>query len=397
MHNQQLTKIITQTITNSPQKRITFAEYMNLVLYHPQFSYYSGGTVKIGSKGDFFTSPSLGADFGELLAKQFLQMWELLAKPNPFILVEIGAGQGLLATDILQHLSLNYPDFLNQLEYLIIEESPSLITQQQQLLQQWLAKNLKISWKTWAEIPNNSLIGCCFSNELVDAFPVHQIILQQGKLKEIYVTTSPNTSSSQTQANFLEISDLPSTPKLAEYFQLINIDLNPENYPEGYRTEINLAALDWIKTVAQKLQRGYLLTIDYGYPATKYYHPQRAQGTLQCYYQHRRHHNPFLNIGQQDITAFVDFTALERQGELCGLEKIGFTQQAMFLMALGLGNRLASLNSGKFNLQQILARRDALHQLIDPTGLGSFGILIQSKNLPQKAKSLQGLTVPPML
>ncbi|MBZ8180183.1 class I SAM-dependent methyltransferase [Oscillatoria salina] len=397
MNNQQLTNIIREKIANSPQKRITFAEYMNLVLYHPQYGYYSGGTVQIGSKGDFFTSSSLSADFGELLAIQFVQMWELLAQPNPFMLVEMGAGQGLLATDILQYLSLHHPDFLTQLEYIIIEQAPSLITQQQQLLQQWLEKGMKISWKTWAEIPPASLIGCCFSNELVDAFPVHQIILQQGQLQEIYVTNSLDTPSSETKANFLEISALLSTPQITEYFQLIDIDLNPENYPDGYRSEVNLAALDWIKTVAQKLQLGYLLTIDYGYPATKYYHPQRAQGTRQCYYQHRRHNNPFLNIGRQDITAFVDFTALERQGELCGLEKIGFTQQGMFLMALGLGNRLSSLPNGKLNLPQILARRDALHQLIDPTGLGGFGILIQSKNLPQKAKSLQGLSLPPML
>ncbi|NJK48764.1 class I SAM-dependent methyltransferase [Candidatus Gracilibacteria bacterium] len=387
-NSQSLIDLIRDRIANSPKQQIAFAEYMNLVLYHPQYGYYSSGKVAIGAEGDFFTSSSLGSDFGELLAEQFIDIWQILKCPTPFNLVEMGAGTGLLASDILSYLQKNAPNLLATLEYIIVEQAEGLIERQQDLLKFWIDNNVNISWKSWQDISEESLVGCLFSNELVDALPVHQIILANNQLKEIYIQYS--------QDKFLEIIDEVSTPKLAEYFHLIDIDLSSKAYADGYRTEVNLLALDWLKTVAIKLKQGYLLTIDYGYNAQRYYNPQRDRGTLQCYYQHRRHNNPYINIGAQDITTHVDFTALERQGELCGLQKVGFTQQGLFLMALGLGDRLNDLSSGKYNFQQILQRRDALHQLIDPAGLGGFGVLIQSKGLSQEenARSLKGLIQP---
>jgi SAM-dependent MidA family methyltransferase len=382
---QELVKIMVKTMANSPQQRITFATYMDLVLYHPQYGYYSSGQVKIGSQGDFFTSSSLEADFGELLAEQFHEIWKVLDKPTPFQLVEMGAGQGLLAADILNYLQNNYPELYQVLEYIIIEKSPALIKIQQQKLQAFLEQKKQISWQSWTEIADESIMGCCFANELVDAFPVHQVTINQGQLQEIYVTIEQN--------NIQEIIAEISTPKLGEYFAFLGIDLSSPVYPDGYRSEVNLAALDWLHTVNNKLKQGYLLTIDYGYPAQKYYHPQRYQGTLQCYYQHRHHHNPYLNLGLQDITTHVDFTALENYGKLYGLERVGFTQQGLFLMALGLGERLTALSSGKFNFPEIMQRREALHQLINPMGLGGFGVLVQSKGLRenQQRRSLRGL------
>ncbi len=382
-----LKEIIYQKITNSPEQKITFAEYMDLVLYHPQYGYYNSDNLEIGVKGDFFTSSSLGKDFGELLATQFWQMWQILGQPADFMLVEIGAGEGSFANDILAYLESQYPNFLANLEYIIIEKSEKLISKQQYLLQKWLDKKIRISWKDWHLIENHSLVGCCFSNELIDAFPIHQVVIKNGYFQEFFVTVKDEKLE--------EIIANVSTPQLKLYFDLIGINILSDSYPEGYYTQVNLAALDWLKEVAAKLKQGYLLTIDYGYPATKYYHPQRSQGTLKCYYQHRHHHNPYINLGYQDITAHVDFTALERQGELCGLKKIGFTRQAMFLMALGLGERLSSLNSDKFNLTEILQRRAHLHQLIDPNGLGGFGILVQGKGLTevQARINLRGLTI----
>ncbi|NEP47111.1 MAG: class I SAM-dependent methyltransferase, partial [Okeania sp. SIO2H7] len=146
-----------------------------------------------------------------------------------------------------------------------------------------------------------------------------------------------------------------------------------------------------------KLQKGYLLTIDYGYQAPRYYNPTRRQGTLQCYYQHHRNNDLYWNIGQQDITAHVDFTALEKQGILSGLENIGFTQQALFLMALGLGDRLNELSNNQgFSIQEVLRRREVLHSLIDPMGLGNFGVLVQGKGLSEEEKkqTLKGLSMP---
>lgn len=382
MSNSSLISILKKQITASPDQQITFADYMKTVLYYPEVGYYTSKSNKIGKQGDFFTSSSLGADFGELLAIQFLEMWKILDKSSEFTLIEMGAGTGVLASDILNYLKKNYFDFYQSLNYIIIETSSELIKQQQEQL----AHHSKISWKSWEDLETNSIVGCFFSNELVDAFPVHQVIVESGKLKEIYVTLSDSE-------NFQEKIDNLSTSELEKYFKLIDVDILSQNYPDGYRTEVNLAALKWLETISQKLKQGYLLTIDYGYPAQKYYHPQRYQGTLKCYYQHRHHDNPYINIGQQDITAHVDFTALEKHGKLCGLEKLGFTQQGLFLMALGLGDRLSSLSSGQYNLQTILSRRDALHQLLDPTGLGGFGVLVQFKELTkeQKERALTGL------
>ncbi|MBW4557471.1 MAG: class I SAM-dependent methyltransferase [Trichormus sp. ATA11-4-KO1] len=395
--NSALCATIAEYIATSSQRRITFAEYMDMVLYHPEHGYYSSNTVKIGFQGsDFFTSPNLGADFGELLAEQFFQMWEILGRPVPFSLVEMGAGQGLLALHILNYHQLHHPDLFAALEYLIVEKSPALKQEQQQRLREF-----PVRWCNLEEIPTHAITGCFFSNELVDALPVHQFMLEAGELREIYVTTRGDVGtggnfSEPASVAFVEVIGEPSTPQLAKYFDLVGIDLTQSTYTDGYRSEINLAAFDWLSIVADRLQRGYVLTIDYGYPASRYYNPRRSPGTLQCYYHHRYHNDPYINIGKQDITAHVDFTALERWGERCGLKKVGFIQQGLFLMALGLGERIAAISQQELPLSQLLRRREALHQLIDPSELGGFGVLVQSKGLQQTEMSqpLKGLTVP---
>jgi SAM-dependent MidA family methyltransferase len=379
-----LYSILNERLNESPQRRISFAEYLDLVLYDPQYGYYSSNQVKIGAQGDFFTSSSLGADFGELLAEQLAEMWVILERPNPFFCVEIGGGSGDFVVDILAYLSKTNLDFFKALNYLIIDPSKGLREQQKNTLHSKSNVAGKVSWKTWQEIPPNSLTGCVFSNELFDALPVHQVILKQRKLQEVFITLD--------QGKIQEIYDNISG-EIRNYFELIGIDILVDNYPENYRTEVNLKALEVIATIANKLKKGYLLTIDYGYSAAKYYHPQRYQGTLQCYHQHRRHNNPYVNLGEQDITSHVNFTALEKQGEKVGLETVGFTQQALFLMSLGLGDRLAALSQTELNLKELLHRRDALQQLINPTGLGGFGILVQSRGLSTREKEqvLRGL------
>ena len=426
-NEQSLRCLIANKIAATPNQHITFAEYMDLALYHPEYGYYATGAVNIGSEGDFFTSPHLGRDFGELLAEQFAQMWEILGRPAPFTLVEMGAGQGLLAADILHYLYRTYPDCFEVVEYIIVEKAAGLIAQQQQQLQRLTlgTKSLPLQWTTLEEISENSITGCCFSNELVDAFPVHQVVIEGGQLREIYVTTTEQevrnqplgvndeqsqivTTGVDREINFVEVTDTLSTSQLSEYFDVIGIDLMSGTYTEDYRTEVNLAALDWLKTVANRLKRGFLLTIDYGYSADRYYLPARDRGTLQCYYRHQHHDNPYVNIGQQDITAHVNFTALERQGEVCGLRQVGFTQQSLFLMALGLGDRIARLSSPDSDRNQAIAkgqdivavmrRRQVLHELMNPMGLGGFGVLVQSKGLTgqEEQVKLKGLIVPPM-
>ncbi|MFY7823992.1 MAG: class I SAM-dependent methyltransferase [Planktothrix agardhii] len=389
-NNRNLCNFIAQKIKENSQNRITFADYMNWVLYHPEYGYYSINKPKLGAEGDFVTSPYLGSDFGEMLAEQFFQIWEIMDCPNAFTLVEMGAGQGILASDILLYLQKKYPDFFQCLNYIIIEKSNFLKAQQQHQLKKTLSDSISIQWCDLEDIPNNNIIGCFFSNELVDAFPVHQIIVQDQQLQEIYITLD-------SEVKFKEIIAELSTEKITDYFKLIDIDLCSNSYPERYRTEVNLAALDWIKTLVTKLNQGFILTIDYGYTAQRYYLPSRKEGTLQCYYQHSHHNDPYLNIGRQDITAHVNFTALQLYGKDWGIDGVGFTQQALFLMALGLGDRISALSQpSNYSISEILQRRECLHSLIDPMGLGNFGVLLQSKGLSpsQQQIPLQGFSFP---
>ncbi len=393
-NNLNLCHFIAQKIKENPQNKITFADYMNWVLYHLEYGYYTVNHPQFGTQGDFVTSPYLGSDFGEMLAEQFFQMWEILDRPNPFTLVEMGAGQGILARDILLYLQKKYPEFYLKLNYIIIEKSPILQQQQQKQFKNELDFNPSIQWCDLDNFPNEAIRGCFFSNELVDAFPVHQVIVQNRQLQEIYVILDSQTS---TEVKFKETLGELSTSKITDYFKLIEIDLCSPAYPEGYRTEVNLAALDWIKTLSSKLNQGFILTIDYGYPAQRYYLPSRREGTLQCYYQHRHHNDPYLNIGRQDITAHVNFTALQLYGENWGINSVGFTQQALFLMALGLGDRIAALSQpSRYSISEVLQRRECLHSLIDPMGLGNFGILLQSKGLSpsQQQIPLKGFCFP---
>lgn len=364
---------------------------MELALYHPEQGYYATRARAIGTRGDFFTSPHLGADFGELLTEQFIQMWQLLGQPAPFTLVEMGAGQGVIAADVLRYARAEYPDFFAVLDYVIVEKAAALIAQQQAYLKPWK----QVRWAGLAELAPNSVVGCCFSNELVDAFPVHRIIRQAGTLQEVYVALSCASDPPELQ----EVLGALSTPQLQQYFSQVGVDLLAPEYPEGYQTEVNLEALTWIESVAQCLKQGFVLTIDYGYPAPQYYSPARQQGTLQCYFHHRSHADPYINLGQQDITAHVDFTALERQGQAVDLERVGLTQQGLFLMSLGLGERLLANNSGQSNtsIEEVIRRREAIHQLMNPLGLGGFGVLVQSKGLTSGvgAPDLLGLRTAP--
>ncbi|MBT9315045.1 class I SAM-dependent methyltransferase [Leptothoe spongobia] len=381
-----LVSSIIDHIQSTPGQRIPFASYMDLALYHPDHGYYTTKSSILGPSGDFITSPHLSHDFGELLAIQFADMWQSLGQPSPFHIVEMGAGQGLIAADVLGYLQQNHPDCYTALDYTIIEKSSALRAQQKQHL-----THQKVIWTTLADL--SPITGCFFSNELVDAFPVHIIEKHNNQLQEIYVTTQDNTLQ--------ETLGPLSTGKLTQYFDLVGIDLLTDTYPNGYRTEVNLAALDWLDTVATRIDRGFLLTIDYGHIAQRYYSPARHKGTLKCYHQHRHHDNPYTNIGQQDLTAHIDFTALQAQGEKAGLTTLGYTQQGLFLMALGLGDRVAHITQtippGPDGFNQLIQRRAALHQLMDmsPMGLGTFGVLVQEKGL-ENSVSLTGLTTPPM-
>ncbi len=268
---------------------------MDLALYSPEEGYYSSRLNLIGARGDFYTAPHLTGHFGQLISLQLADFWRLLGEPLNFQLVEMGAGQGLLASDVLAQLYRTEPELWKSLTYTIFEKSEVLkeaqrrrflaLTQGRELLE-------NVSWRDLEAFPSESVEGVFFSNELVDAFPFHLIELKQGDWQEVYITLNQ-------AGDFVEETGPLSTQALQNYFDLVN--LGPASYEEGYRTEINLAALDWLEKIAQVLKRGYILTIDYGYQAGSRFHPRRKAGTLQTYRNHTVGTNPYLNLGMQDI------------------------------------------------------------------------------------------------
>ncbi len=362
---------------------------MDMALYQPGEGYYVRQAGLIGPKGDFYTAPRLSPVFGELIADQIAEFWERLGSPTTFQVVEMGGGQGLLAGDILSRLHQSYPDVWAALRYTLAEISePLRLAQQRRLAAIPGGAEIigKVGWRNLEELEPGEITGCFVSNELVDAFPVHLVTIQGGAWREVYVSLSEAGELS-------EIVGPLSDPALTRY--LAQLDFGPESLEEDYRTEINLRMLDWLTQVARALDTGYILTIDYGYSAAHRYHPLKRSGTLQCYSNHRVHDNPYIAIGRQDITSHVDFSGLTRQGETLGLSTVGLTKQANFLLGLGLGQKLAKLSlpvPGLTNRQQ-LAEREALQRLINPAGLGNFGVLIQGRGLPPGATKLAGLSL----
>jgi SAM-dependent MidA family methyltransferase len=347
---------------------ITFETFMDMALYYPELGYYSSPDAVIGRKGDYYTSPHLHPVFGAMIAKQLMEMWTIMRKPSLFYAVEMGAGAGYLCKDIFDYLyrpsqdfaiSQDKNNFLRSLKYVIVEPYPHFEKKQKLLLED-LAKG--IVWiKSLKEL--RPLKGCIFSNELLDAFPVHLVEMEQ-EAKEIYVAFDGK--------NFIEEKNKISTKGIIDYIREFSINMQP-----GYRTEINLRIRNWLENVTAVLTHGFILTIDYGYSAREYYSEERTKGTLLCYRKHLFNENPYQNIGDQDITAHINFSSLKKWGEDMGLKSIGFCQQGIFLVALGIDEVITEMYSDS---PDYLSEISKIKGLIMPHGMGeSHSILIQYK------------------
>ena len=345
---------------------ISFAEFMEQALYHPEYGYYIAARNRIGKQGDFFTSSSVHSCFGQLIARQLEQMWQVMGHGH-FVIAEQGAGEGHLCLDILDALAKDSPEFYAQLEYRLVEISLDNRQRQKQTLEQHLDAG-RISWCELEDL--RGMQGCVVSNELIDAFPVHLIEKHAGELREVYVVNGED--------GFAEELRPLSTPLINEYFQRIGIEP-----AAGNRCEVNMAACDWMRHTADILNRGFVLTVDYGYLAEELYAPYRHAGTLLCYHQHQTNENPYQRIGQQDITAHVDFTSLQIVGRQNGLETLYFGQQYQFLMGLGFLEMLIEMESRETDAHKAQALRMNLKTLILPDGgMGeSFKVLVQGKNV----------------
>lgn len=305
-----LAGIIIQRIqTHGP---ITFRDFMEMALYYPGMGYYTSEGEKIGADGDFYTSPSYTSIFGRLIARQLIEMWERLGM-QCFTIVEYGAGTGRLCQDVLRELQLNN-EMYEKSDYCIIEKSKLMQKKEKEII-----NCNKVTWyNDISELP--PFTGCILSNELVDNFSVHQVIMHD-ELMEVFV--------GYDNGFFEELR--PADAQLKDYLVQLNVSL-----PRGFRAEINLDAIKWIAEVGAAIKRGFVLTIDYGYPSASLYQQGRNDGTIVCYHQHCINYCPYINIGSQDITAHVNFSALHHWGLKNGLEFGGFTSQAHFLLGLGL-------------------------------------------------------------
>jgi SAM-dependent MidA family methyltransferase len=347
--------LINRIRTNGP---INFEQFMDSALYEPGLGYYQQDRMPIGRKGDFYTSSHLHPIFGAMIGRQMEECWLALGNPNPFVVIEMGAGSGHCAKDILAYLSTRL--IFQSLHYVIVERNPFAQAEQQTRLAVF---GSHVRWINSLEDISDQVIGCFFGNELVDAFPVRVIQMDDG-FEEIYV--------GQYNDEFVEVGR-PCSQEVSHYLDLYAPDLSTIFRP-GDRTEVNLRTAPWLEKISAKLLEGFVLTIDYGYPASDYYCSERNKGTLLCYHEHEVNDNPYQFVGEQDITAHVNFTALRRQGDDVGLHSIGYCPQGSYLISLGIDEVMLEL-----------AEHDAfssarIKNLILPDGLGeSHKVLMQYK------------------
>ena len=366
---------------------LTFARFMDLALYDHQNGYYmtrryelshseeAGGSERIGWTGDFYTAPDLYPLLAKAIFKQILEVDDLLNHPSKLTILELGGGKGLLAKDVLRECEGGAPELQSRINYLLIECSPIMRATQRGHLKEFLQRGWSIQWvSSLSDLKAGEITGVIFSNEFVDALPVHRVTMQEGSIREVYVHWD--------NKDFSERLARPSTSELSTY-----LDENGVQLPDEFTTEIHLAAVRWMGEIARVLNRGLVLTIDYGHTAQDYYESSRKTGTLLCYYRHSVSENPYVHVGDQDITAHVNFSGLAVMGERMGLVVTGFTNMMSFLLSLGADEMLDELDQDSEELQSAIL-------LLRPNGMGeTFKVLIQHKGMT--TPSLQGLRYRP--
>ena len=322
-----------------------FRRFMELALYHAEHGYYASGRASIGRRGDFFTNVSVGPLFGRLLARQIAEMWRVLGSPAEFTVIEQGAASGDLAADVLGGLRTMFPECGEAVRFWIVEPFAKLEARQREGLGAFADK------VKWARGLKTIRADACvhFSNELPDAFPVHLVKWTGSEWHEQVVI--------EQDGRFGFAGGVLSVDGLYEACARI-----PGPLPEGYVTEVNLAAPAWIREVAATMRRGFVLAVDYGFPRHEYYAPTRTAGTLSAYANHRREADPLARPGEIDLTAHVEFDSLIESAMSAGLRLEGFTDQHHFMVGLGMEHFADGANA---------TERRAFQTLMHPQFMGA--------------------------
>ena len=380
-HSEQLIALIADEIA-AAGGRISFARYMELALFAPGLGYYSAGTSKFGAQGDFVTAPEISPLFSRTLARQVAEVLESIENGE---VLEVGGGTGAMAAEMLAEL-----EALNALptRYAILELSADLQARQRDTLAARVPHLLeRVQWLT--ALPAAGFRGVIVANELLDALPVHCFRITDEGPRERCVGFE--------DGRFQWVEGVAENDGAGEWQAQLPEHLTQviSGLPVGYESEVNLAAVAWVRSIASLLDVGVVLLIDYGHSGAEYYHPQRNRGTLMCHYRHRAHDDPFVYPGLQDITAHVDFTAIAEAAVAAGLDVRGYNTQGFFLLANGLTELVSQEESNEQQREkQQIVQAQQIRTLTMPTEMGErFKVIALARNFdaPLRGFALQDL------
>lgn len=372
---------------------LTFARFMELALYHPERGYYTGAAARAIRGGDFLTAPEMDPIFGRTLARPVAETWELLGRPDPFTIVEYGAGSGALAAALVEGLVRVAPAALAALRYAPVELNRHRLAELRARFEAARLAERLVDAETLDERPAE---GVVLANEFLDALPVHRLQVHRGRLRERYVdrvglaeADAPDAAdtvggaagdddAADPAAVLVERLGPPSSLALAARLAEEGVAL-----AEGQQAEVCLAMEPWLDEVSRRLGRGLVLVVDYGAPAAELYGPRHLAGTLLAYASHGANEDVLRGVGRQDLTAHVDLTALGRAATARGFAVHGPRSQQAFLVAAGLAEELAELRADEgTDLAAWASARSAVGRLLDPRHLGGFQVLGLARGLP---------------
>jgi SAM-dependent MidA family methyltransferase len=352
---------------------MSFARFMEIALNDPDDGYYARGPEVLGAEGDYFTASDVGSAFGECLAAQLEEMDGFLGRPDPFTVLELGGGRGVLARNVLDAVASGGGGFARRLRYVLADTSPGMRAE--------AARTAPEARVIAPGIPDASYTGCVVAVELFDALPVHRVRRREGRLLEVFVDVGASGELIER-----EMDPQPRSSALAERYGAAARD--------GEEAELCPALFEQLARIDRSLDRGFVIVVDYGHAAAELYGPARSRGTLLAYHRHRTNEDYLLRVGEQDLTTHVNLTALEDGAEELGFTVLGRTTQDRFLISHGILAPFDEQDTGRWHDPEKVRERLRIVQLIHPAGMGRiFHVVVLSKGI-EPLPGIKGLEDP---